>query len=117
LFGYSTLLSGAESLRGGLQIVLVGARATPDAAALLRVVHGVSLPGRSLDVVEPGSTLPPSHPAAGKTQIDGKPTVYLCRGATCSAPIVEPEALALERFPLKAVHNRRRRRSWRILSA
>jgi hypothetical protein len=94
LLGYSTLLSGAETLRDGLQIVVIGARAAGDTAALLRVAHGASLPGRSLLVVAPGAALPAAHPAFGKTQIDGKATAYVCRGVTCSLPIVELEALA-----------------------
>jgi hypothetical protein len=94
LLGYSTLLSGGETSSDGLQIVIVGAREAPDAAALLRVVHGASLPGRTLAVVAPGSALPPAHPAAGKTQIDGKATAYVCRGPVCSLPLVAPEALA-----------------------
>ncbi|MBY6242690.1 thioredoxin domain-containing protein [Methylosinus sp. Sm6] len=94
LLGYSTLLSGAETLRDGLQIVIIGARSAPDTAALLRVVHGASRPGRSLSVVAPGAALPSGHPAAGKTEIDGRATAYVCRGATCSLPIVEPDSLA-----------------------
>ena len=93
LLGYSTLLNGTESLRDGLQIVIVGERSAPDTTALLRVVLGASLPGRTLAVVAPGATLPPNHPAAGKTQIDGKATAYVCRGATCSLPIVEASEL------------------------
>jgi hypothetical protein len=34
------------------------------------------------------------HPAAGKTAIDGKTTVYVCRGESCSLPVTEPDALA-----------------------
>ncbi|ATQ70206.1 MULTISPECIES: thioredoxin domain-containing protein [Methylosinus] len=95
LLGYSTLLSGAEILRDGLQIVIIGARAAEDTAALLRVLHETSLPGRSLLVAAPGAALPPDHPAAGKTQVDGRAAAYMCRGTTCSLPIVEPASLAL----------------------
>lgn len=93
LLGYSTLLNGAETLRDGLQIVVIGARDADDTTALLRVVHGASLPGRTLAVVAPGSTLPHDRPAAGKTQIDGKAAAYVCRGATCSLPITTPADL------------------------
>lgn len=93
MLGYSTLLNGAESLRDGLQIVVIGAREASDTAALLRVVHGASLPGRTLAIVAPGAEPPPAHPAAGKTQINGEATAYVCRGATCSMPIVEAAEL------------------------
>jgi uncharacterized protein YyaL (SSP411 family) len=94
LLGYSTLLAGGEALRDGLQIVVIGARGAADSTALLRVVHGASLPDRALCVIAPGAALPPAHPAAGKTQIDGRATAYVCRGVTCSLPIVEPDTLA-----------------------
>ncbi|MEE9149598.1 MAG: hypothetical protein V3U27_19635, partial [Candidatus Tectomicrobia bacterium] len=29
----------------------------------------------------------------GKTQIDGKATVYVCHNFTCSLPLTDPEAL------------------------
>jgi uncharacterized protein YyaL (SSP411 family) len=38
--------------------------------------------------------LPETHPAAGKTALAGRPTVYVCRGETCSLPVTEAEALA-----------------------
>lgn len=96
LLGYSTLLNGAETLRDGLQIVIIGERDAPDTAALLRIVHKASLPGRTLAVVAPGAGLPSAHPVAGKTQIDGKAAAYVCRGATCSLPISDAETLARE---------------------
>jgi hypothetical protein len=80
-------------LRDGLQIVIIGAHEASDTAALLRIVHGVSLPGRTLAIVRPGAELPQTHPAAGKTQINGEAAAYVCRGATCSLPIVEAAEL------------------------
>ena len=41
----------------------------------------------------PGQSLPPAHPAAGKTMLDGRPTAYVCVGASCSLPIVSVEDL------------------------
>jgi uncharacterized protein YyaL (SSP411 family) len=70
---------------------VVGERA--DAADLLRAVHEVSLPNLVLSVVAPDADLPPGHPAAGKGKIEGKATVYLCRGGTCSPPLTERAAL------------------------
>ena len=52
-----------------------------------------SLPDRLLQVVAPGASLPDSHPAFGKTQKDGKATVYLCRHRSCGLPITDPSAL------------------------
>src|SRR5262249_2287284 len=42
-FSYGTLINAAELLAAALQLVIVGKRGSPDADALLRVVHGHSL--------------------------------------------------------------------------
>ena len=41
-----------------------------------------------------GDTLERGHPAAGKTNVDGHPTAYVCRGQTCSAPVTKARDLA-----------------------
>ena len=48
---------------------------------------GRSLPNRLLVVVEPGETLPETHPAFGKAMENGQPTAYICQHQNCSAPI------------------------------
>ncbi|HXZ68321.1 MAG TPA: hypothetical protein VEH07_07020, partial [Alphaproteobacteria bacterium] len=35
-----------------------------------------------------------SHPAFGKSPVDGKPTAYVCRGNVCSLPVTTAEELA-----------------------
>ena len=45
-------------------------------------------------MIEDAGTLRADHPAQGKTRIEDKATVYLCRGTTCSLPITDPEELA-----------------------
>ena len=64
------------------------------ADALLRVVTTRCLPNRILQVVAADEALPEGHPAAGKGQVDGLATAYLCRGMTCSLPITDPARLA-----------------------
>jgi uncharacterized protein YyaL (SSP411 family) len=41
-----------------------------------------------------GDRVPPAHPTFGKTAIEGRPTAYVCRGATCSLPVTDAAALA-----------------------
>jgi hypothetical protein len=98
-FPLATLLNAAEVLISAQQVVIVGARGTPDTDALLRTVTARCLPNRILQVVAPGEALPAGHPAAGKGQVagtDNKPaaTAYLCHGQACSLPITEPAKLA-----------------------
>ena len=77
-----------------VQIVIIGRRMEPDTAALLQVVHQRSVPNAILCVRYPDMPLAAPHPAAGKNQVKGKATAYLCRGPTCSLPITDPKGLA-----------------------
>ena len=77
-----------------MQIVLIGTAADPAIKTLRRVVLDRSLPDRILLVVEPGQDLPAGHPAAGKGQVDGHATAYVCVGPVCQAPVTDPTALA-----------------------
>jgi uncharacterized protein len=40
--------------------------------------------------IAPQELLPAYHPATGKSQLNGRPTLYLCRGTRCAAPVTEP---------------------------
>jgi len=89
----ATLLNAYDFLENALQIVIVGQRGESDTETLLRAVLSQSLPNAVLDVVKDGETLPPSHPAHAKTQIDGRATAYVCRGPVCSPPQTRADGL------------------------
>ena len=91
---YASLLNGYDLLHGATEIVIVGARDAPDTRALLDAVFTVSLPNRTLTVVPPDAPLRDGHPAAGKGQIDGAATLYVCTRAACSPPVSAPGAVA-----------------------
>ena len=91
-FPLGALLNSSELLARGLQVVIRAER--DDASALLRAVHGVSLPNLVLSVVPPSASLPKGHPAEGKDLVRGGPAAYVCEGPVCSLPLTEPEALA-----------------------
>jgi uncharacterized protein len=93
LFGHTTLLNAAELLLNGLQIVIVGDRNAAGTTALLSAVYRRNLPNRIVSVIAPGAALPASHPAAGKGQVGGKATAYVCEGPVCSLPLGDPAAL------------------------
>jgi uncharacterized protein YyaL (SSP411 family) len=90
----ATLLNNSELLHAAQQIVIVGERAASETRELLAAVLGRSLPNRVLSIIAPGERLPDRHPAAGKTQTNGRATAYVCRGATCSLPITAPAGLS-----------------------
>lgn len=92
--GLSTLMGGFELLQGAVQVAIVGERGKADADALIRAALGAPEPLLVLQTVAPGATLPATHPAFAKTQLDGKATAYICRGAACSLPLTDPRDLA-----------------------
>ncbi len=92
-FPLATLLNNVDYQLNCLQIVVIGARDDAATDSLLAVIRAQPLLNKLLQVVAPGTALPPYHPAVGKEMVDGKPTVYLCRGQTCGLPITEADPL------------------------
>ncbi len=62
----------------------------------LEMVHGRYLPNKVLVVAGPDQvgTLSQRIPLlAGRTQIDGSATAYVCENYTCGLPVTDPKAL------------------------
>jgi len=79
--------------RGWATVAIVGQRA--EARALERAALGSYHPEVGvwcLKEDESASWLPSA--LAGKRAVKGHPSAYICRGATCSAPIMDPDELA-----------------------
>ena len=87
------LLSGYELLEKAVQTVIVVKRNDGATEALLTAAFSTPVPNRIVMHIEPGTTLPPQHPATGKGLIDNKPTAYVCVGPTCGLPITEAKDL------------------------
>lgn len=66
-----------------------------DAGPALSEIRRHWSPNAILSLHDGTATFPDTHPAARKTPVDGKVTVYICRGETCSLPITELEQLAV----------------------
>jgi uncharacterized protein YyaL (SSP411 family) len=90
----STYLNNFEFCTSCIEIVVYGPPADPRTQDLVKAVQGRSLPNRLLMIVPPGETLPPGHPAQGKTMQEGLPTVYVCGGMVCSPPITSAGVLS-----------------------
>lgn len=90
----ATLLNATEFAIVAAQVVIIGDERAAETQALVRAVLERSVPCRVMTVVKPGQKLPASHPAFGKTQLNGKPTAYCCVGQTCSEPLTDPNLLA-----------------------
>jgi uncharacterized protein YyaL (SSP411 family) len=93
-FPLSTLLSAAEFLIDPTQIVLIADPGCAKGQLLTDNIIASAPPVSVFQHLAPGGDLPAGHPAHGKAQKDGKATVYICRGQSCSLPITEPADLA-----------------------
>jgi uncharacterized protein YyaL (SSP411 family) len=95
-FGFGSFLDALDGhLHGTRQVVLVGARESPEMARLLAAARSRFIPDLLLAHSD-GEELPVAlaEILRGKEVRGGKPTAYVCRAQTCSAPLTEPEDLA-----------------------
>ncbi|MGM0561480.1 MAG: thioredoxin domain-containing protein [Pseudomonadota bacterium] len=92
VFPYATLLNGAVMLQDALQLVIFGG-ADGARNELLETIAATSAPNRVILQPKNQDKLPSTHPANGKTAIDGQETAYLCRGQRCSLPLQDKAEL------------------------
>jgi len=87
-FGFANMLCAVDFYtQKPREIVVV---ATPaDGRELLQRIRRTYVANRTLTVVDPSRGEPLPALLQGKGQLNGKPTVYVCRNMTCSAPATE----------------------------
>jgi len=90
-FGLTAMLCALDYyLAKPKEIVLVGDPEDQATQNMLRKIQSFYLPNRTLQVVKPGEPMGKTSPLLeGKSQIDGKPTAYVCQDFTCSSPVTE----------------------------
>jgi uncharacterized protein YyaL (SSP411 family) len=88
-FGFAHMLCALDFyLNKPKEVVLVGNKSDPETAALVKEIHKLYLPNKVVQLVDPNQALEKISPLLqGKSQIDGKPTAYVCYDFTCSAPV------------------------------
>jgi uncharacterized protein len=91
-FGLAHMIGALDFyLRKPKEVVVVGP-ATPERRDMVQRIARRYLPNRVLRVADPAAgALPPI--LQGKGQVDGKLTVYVCEGMTCSLPATTWEQL------------------------
>jgi uncharacterized protein YyaL (SSP411 family) len=89
-----TLLAAADLLEDGATVVVAGPPADPATQAMLATARAAPDPAVCVLAAAAPESVPPSHPAHGKTALGGQPAAYLCRGGVCGLPVTDPEALA-----------------------
>lgn len=92
MFGHLSLLNALDLYLTGAEIVIVGEGA--DAESLLKTAR--QLPHATNIVLHAPNknALPPHHPAQDKLAMVTGPAAFVCRGQSCSLPVVKAEALA-----------------------
>jgi uncharacterized protein YyaL (SSP411 family) len=77
-----------QYLHPAKEIVIVGERSDARTTDLIKEIHSLYLPNKAVQLFAPGQSLDKVSPLlAGKQQIDGRPTAYVCQNFTCSAPV------------------------------
>jgi uncharacterized protein YyaL (SSP411 family) len=94
-FGFAHMLCALDYyLEKPKEIVVVGNREDPKTAELVTQIHSMYLPNQTLQIIGPEKSLETVSPLLkDKTQINGRPTVYVCHQYTCSAPVTDSQAL------------------------
>ena len=90
-FGLATMLGALDfHLSMPAEIVMVAEHDDAGAHEIVQRVRESYLPNKTLQWVSPDAELADILPLLeGKTQIDNKPTVYVCRNFTCAPPDTE----------------------------
>jgi uncharacterized protein YyaL (SSP411 family) len=91
--GHATLLVATRLPTYAMLVVVVGEPATRGVEELWTAATTAAPPGSIFQRSASGADLPPAHPAAGKRLLDGRAAAYVCRGASCEAPLGKPAAL------------------------
>lgn len=94
-FGHAHMLCALDFyLAKPKEVVLVGEPGDPNTAELAGHILSLFLPNKTLRQVAPSEPLEEISPLLkGKTQIDNKPTVYVCHNFACSAPVTNWQEL------------------------
>jgi uncharacterized protein YyaL (SSP411 family) len=92
-FGFAHMFGALDFyLQKPKEIVLVGERNNKPTGELIRRIHSLYLPNKTFQLVQPGEPLGKiSSALEGKSQLNGKPTVYVCQNFTCSPPMTQWE--------------------------
>jgi uncharacterized protein YyaL (SSP411 family) len=97
--GFPYVLRGVDLyLHPSREIALVGAAGSPDMRALLDTVHGRFVGNLVLAFLDPersdAAEIEKLIPLlAGKKEISGKATAYVCENFACKAPVTNPDDL------------------------
>jgi uncharacterized protein YyaL (SSP411 family) len=90
-FAYASFLASVDYDLEPLQAAIVGDARSDQARELRNSVLHLRAVQPIIQYVSAGEQLPVAHPAHGKEMKQDRPTLYLCRGTRCAAPVTAPE--------------------------
>ena len=76
------------------EIAIVGDPADPATRALIEVAAAGYAPNRVVALLHPDDATSAIPLLAHRTQVNGRPTAYVCRGFACRLPVTDPDALS-----------------------
>ncbi len=77
-----------------VEIAVIGAPERKETKALLEIAFKRWIPNRVIALLNPGDGMQDLIPSVlDKAQVDGRPTVYVCKDFACSAPVTQPDDL------------------------
>jgi len=88
-----TLLAAADLLENAATVVVAGDPALPAARALAAAALAAPDPAVTMLRANRTDTLPPGHPAFGKSVSGADAAAFVCRSMTCGLPIADDKAL------------------------
>jgi len=92
-FPFATLLNNSDLLLNPVSVVILAPPATNGDTVFQPAFRKFSLPSLVKTVLLSDKILPKTHPAFGKTLVDGKTTAYVCFGQQCLAPVTTADEL------------------------
>ncbi len=95
-FGFSNMLGALDFfLRRPKEIVLLGDKNAAATTEMLGRIHRLFVPNKTIRCLDTQGAAEEKIPSvlAGRTQVDGTLTVYVCHNFTCSLPVTEWGAL------------------------
>jgi uncharacterized protein len=85
-FAYASFLAAIDYYFDPLQAVIIGNPEAEREKELRRAVLQLPAAQPVIQYIAPNTELPLHHPARGKSQAEGRATLYLCRGTRCALP-------------------------------
>jgi len=73
------------------EIVLLGDKNAAETREMLSRIHSLFIPNKTIRCLDPRDQAGAPMPSilSGRTQVEGKLTVYVCHNFTCSLPVTD----------------------------